>query len=134
MYDLHYISFASSQPFAVESKSEKLFIYFDIRFYSGEVAGEATLGLEISYNFQRSNCLLAPHRDGTNRRPEIQSHHLVFDQPLGHFPVGVASRTCPAYFPGTFWSRGRTVEISPFGEVARRSGLYEFHSCALCRV
>jgi len=36
-------------------------------------------------------------------------------------------------FPGAFWSRGQNVvdQISLFREVARHSGLYEFHSCTL---
>jgi len=55
-------------------------------------------------------------------------------RPLGCFPVVVASRTFSPIFPVTFWTHGRTnVDgISRFGEAARHSKLYEFHSCALC--
>jgi len=45
-----------------------------------------------------------------------------------------AGRASPI-FSGEFLSGGRTIvaEISSFGDVARHSGLYEFHNCALCR-
>ena len=38
-------------------------------------------------------------------------------------------------FLGAIWSRDRTIVagMSPFGEVARHTRTYEFHSCALCR-
>jgi len=63
----------------------------------------------------------------------MQSLYLVLGRPLDRFPVGVASRT-NLVNPGTLSTHGRTnvAGNSRFGDEARYSELYEFHSCALC--
>jgi len=50
------------------------------------------------------------------------------------FPWVQPAEFASPIFSGTFWSHGRTnvAGFSRFGEVAQHSGLYEFHSCALC--
>jgi len=55
---------------------------------------------------------------------------------LVDFPVGATSRTCLNHYS---WDIPITSKIivaafSPFGDVARLSAIYEFHSCALCCV
>jgi len=66
-------------------------------------------------------------------RSEMSSLHLTFGRLLSRFPEGVASRICLANLSWTFWTHGQTNEagVSRFAEVARLSGIYEFHSCAL---
>ena len=63
---------------------------------------------------------------------EMLLHHLVLGQALARFSS--QHNLLWQYFSGKFWSQDRTniAEISLFGEVARHSGLYAFHSCAIC--
>jgi len=67
----------------------------------------------------------------------MYAFHLVLGRPLDRFPGQdyVASRNYHPIIPRTFGSHGRTIldNISLIGEVARHSGLCEFHSCTLCR-
>jgi len=60
--------------------------------------GAAALGdLEIRHGQQQCQILLlVPQQGRTQARSEMESLHLVRGQPLGRFPVGVASRTCLA--------------------------------------
>jgi len=48
----------------------------------------------------------------------------------GLYPEGLIS----PFFPGTFWTHGRTniAGISQFGEMASHPGLYGFQTCAFC--
>jgi len=76
-------------------------------FSFGRVAGAAALaGRETTHGFQQSGSSAGstPRRDQV--RYEMQSRHLVFGRPQGHFPVDVTSRTCLANLTRDIWSRG----------------------------
>jgi len=61
---------------------------------------------------------------------------MVFGQPLGLFPLGVANSTCLANFFWDIldtWPNQRSWDLSIWKRMAQYSGFYEFHSCNLCR-
>jgi len=72
---------------------------------------------------------MAPHQNRTKQGQTVA--------PLARITVGIGSRTCLANLSWDILAHGRTnvAGISRFeGEVDRHSGIYELHSCAICRV
>jgi len=111
-----------------------MFIHICTLFFSGKTAEASALRrYEIPHCFQQSQIVfLAPYQDGTKQGQ--RGHHATWSL-VGLWATFPWAGLALPIFPGTFWTHGRTTvsEISLFVEVARHSGFYEFHSCALCR-
>jgi len=114
-----------------------LFIDFHTGLSFGEVAEAAAVrGLKIPHSQQQSQTdLLAPRQEGAKQDRRCTRAIWFLGRILGRFPVGVASRYCLSNLSWYIldpWPKN-TAGVSRFAEVAEHSGLYEFHSCALCR-
>jgi len=116
--------------------SRHSFIYFHTHFSSGERHRATALWqLEIPHSWQQSRDCSAgsiPRQDQASS--EMWSCQLVLGGPLGHFPVGVASRTCLA---NNFWDilitwpNQHCWDLSNQKSWAQYSELYKFHSCTI---
>ena len=103
-------------------------------FSSGEV--HACRSLRRTRNTSRFSAISDICWLRTNMTPQQAGDAIIPPGPCatsGQFSRRVASRTGLPIFLGTFWTRDRTsvAGISPFGEAARHSALYEFHNCSL---
>ena len=112
------------------------FIFIRVLPQARFAGAEATRGIKLSHGFQQSLILLiAAHQEGIKQdRGFNQATWSMLDHRAACPWLQPAGRASPI-FSGEFLSGGRTIvaEISSFGDVARHSGLYEFHNCALCR-
>ena len=84
-------------------------------------------------NISRSTAISDSFADSTPRRDQARSEMQLFHLgPWRH--MGLASRACLTSLSWAFWIHGRTaVVVFSQVEAVRYSGLFEFHSCALCR-
>jgi len=97
-------------------RSKQSFVHFHAYFASGLGRGSSSLGLKIPHDQQQSQIvLLAPHQDGTKQGRRCSHSTWSFGRPVDRFPVGVASRNCPANRSWDIldtWPKQRSCKVS----------------------
>jgi len=127
-----------SSEFTVPSSRTRKHESIDLfgRFPLGRVARAAALGgLALPQGQQSLIVLLAAHQDGTKQGPKCSHDTKSLDDLWAAFPWVKPAGLASSNLREAFWTHGRinVAGSSLFGDVARHSGLYEFHSCSLFR-